>query len=53
MIARAAGGLDSWGAGSVLDLTPNELHRRTGFYVGVSEGVRVIESYFREDKQDG
>ena len=48
MIARAAGGLDSWGAGSVLDLTPHKLHQRTGFYVGISEGVKVIESYFRE-----
>ena len=47
-IARAAGGADSWGKGSVLDLTPTELHQRTGFFVGVSEGVQHIEKHFKE-----
>lgn len=46
-IARAAGGSDSWGQGSVLDLSPNELHQRTGFYVGVKDGVEVIERRFK------
>lgn len=50
MIARAAGGLDSWGAGSVLDLKPSELHQRTGFYVGAREGVELIETYFQESE---
>ncbi len=52
-IARAAGGLDTWGAGSVLDLTPDELHQRTGFYVGVRDGVELIERYFNEETSNG
>ena len=46
-IARAAGGSDSWGQGSVLDIQPTELHQRTGFYVGVTEGISVIESRYQ------
>ena len=45
-IARAAGGRDSWGRGSVLDLKPTELHQRVGFYVGVTEGIQIIEDAF-------
>ena len=45
-IARAAGGRDTWGGGSVLDLQPSELHQRVGFYVGVSEGIELIERAF-------
>ena len=48
-IARAAGGSDTWGQGSVLDLQPQELHQRTGFYVGVTEGVNVIEAHYEAD----
>ena len=46
-IARAAGGSDSWGQGSVLDVQPTELHQRTGFYVGVTEGISAIESHYQ------
>lgn len=48
-IARAAGGRDTWGRGSVLDLRPTELHQRVGFYVGVSEGIQLIEDAFNPE----
>ncbi len=47
-IAQAAGGADTWGNGSVLDLVPSELHQRVGFFVGVSEGVKHIENHYTE-----
>ena len=47
-ISRAAGGSDTWGEGSVLDIQPLKLHQRSGFYVGVSEGVTWIEEHFEE-----
>ena len=49
-IARAAGGSDTWGKGSVLDLIPTELHQRTGFFVGVSEGIQHIENHYMESE---
>lgn len=48
-IAKTAGGRDSWGAGSVLDIQPKDLHQRSGFYVGVSSSIEAIESVFDED----
>jgi fructose-1,6-bisphosphatase I len=48
-IAKTAGGRDSWGAGSVLDIQPKDLHQRSGFYVGVSSSIEMIESVFDED----
>jgi fructose-1,6-bisphosphatase I len=48
-IARAAGGRDSWGRGSVLDLMPTKLHQRVGFYVGVAEGIQIIEEAFNAE----
>ena len=48
-IARAAGGRDTWGRGSVLELSPVELHQRVGFYVGVAEGIKLIEEEFEAE----
>jgi fructose-1,6-bisphosphatase I len=50
-IAKAAGGADTWGEGSVLDLEPTGLHQRTGFAVGVREAVELVESYFKREAQ--
>lgn len=50
-ISRAAGGGDTWGRGSVLELDPTELHQRVGFYVGVQAGVDLIERHFDESLQ--
>jgi len=46
-ISRAAGGSDTWGAGSVLELQPTDLHQRTGFAVGVTEAIECVERYFQ------
>lgn len=46
-ISRAAGGSDTWGAGSVLDVQPTDLHQRTGFAVGVAEAIERVEAHFR------
>jgi len=48
-IVRAAGGCDTWGRGSVLELSPVELHQRVGFYVGVAEGIKLIEDEFEAE----
>ena len=45
-IARCAGASDTWGQGSVLDLIPTHLHQRTGFYVGPSQEITLIESRY-------
>ena len=45
-IAQCAGASDTWGEGSVLDLIPTHLHQRTGFYVGPSKEVKLIESRY-------
>ena len=47
-IAKTAGGSDSMGTGSVLDIKPTMLHQRSGFFVGPQEGVKIIERYFRD-----
>ena len=46
-ISRAAGGSDTWGAGSVLELQPSDLHQRTGFAVGVTEAIECVERHFQ------
>lgn len=51
-ISRAAGGSDTWGAGSVLDIQPSSLHQRTGFAVGVSEAIERVEAYYKSNCED-
>ncbi|MBM4292528.1 MAG: class 1 fructose-bisphosphatase [Deltaproteobacteria bacterium] len=50
-IARAAGGADTWGEGSVLDLAPEHLHQRTGFVVGVAEAVARAEDWYARERR--
>ena len=51
-ISRASGGADTWGAGSVLDIIPSDLHQRTGFYVGVIEAVEEVEAHYQPMRAD-
>jgi len=48
-ISRAAGGSDTWGAGSVLELHPTSLHQRTGFAVGVKEAIELVERHYKRE----
>jgi fructose-1,6-bisphosphatase I len=47
-LAEQAGGGESDGQGSVLDIEPTELHQRVPFYTGSINMVKKLESFLKE-----
>ena len=51
MIMKEAGGVTSFGSGSILDIKPREIHQRVPFFCGSKADIQLIERLMRREQK--